>query len=184
MVKKICLDAGHGGRDSGATFQDLEEADIVMDICSLTAVRFKNLGLEVVLTRDHDVFIPLSVRAAIANEAGVDLFISIHTNADPDEDSPGCPEAKGEEIWYYPGSSAGRMLASTFKDEVDQFFPDEPFRGLKEGRFTVLKRTLMPAILIETAFIDNSTTNRKFRDGETIFRISDLLAKGILPYVS
>jgi N-acetylmuramoyl-L-alanine amidase len=81
-VSRIVIDPGHGGRDPGARAQNVEEADLTLDV----ALRLEKLlqnesGIEVVLTRRTDVYVPLEERTAIANREGADLFLSIHANA-------------------------------------------------------------------------------------------------------
>lgn len=82
-IKRIVLDPGHGGKDSGARGKNgLMEKDIVLKVAKLVAHRLKEkLDCEVIMTRDRDVFIPLEERTAIANTSDGDLFISIHVNA-------------------------------------------------------------------------------------------------------
>ena len=81
-VKKIVLDPGHGGKDPGAMAFNLKEKDIVLDIAKkLAPVLKKELGCEVVLTRNDDTFISLEERTALANTNNADLFISLHINA-------------------------------------------------------------------------------------------------------
>lgn len=84
-IKRIVLDPGHGGKDSGACGENgLQEKDIVLKIAKQLARKLKKrLGVEVIMTRDRDVFIPLEERTAIANSKEGDLFISIHVNAAP-----------------------------------------------------------------------------------------------------
>jgi N-acetylmuramoyl-L-alanine amidase len=89
-VQRIVIDAGHGGHDPGAQGNGIVEKDLVLDV----ALRLQTLlqeqpGVEVVLTRDSDVFIPLEERTAIANRAGADLFLSIHANASTRKDARG-----------------------------------------------------------------------------------------------
>jgi N-acetylmuramoyl-L-alanine amidase len=81
-VSRIVLDAGHGGRDPGARANGLNEAELVLDVTlRLRALLEKQPGIEVTLTREGDVYIPLEERTAIANRTGADLFLSIHANA-------------------------------------------------------------------------------------------------------
>ncbi|MEW6266386.1 MAG: N-acetylmuramoyl-L-alanine amidase [Thermodesulfobacteriota bacterium] len=84
-VRKIVLDAGHGGKDHGATgVTGLREKDLTLALAQLLAAKLREqLGLTVVLTRDKDVFLPLEERTALANTHGADLFISLHANAHP-----------------------------------------------------------------------------------------------------
>ena len=81
-ISRIVLDPGHGGHDPGARANGLSEAELVLDVTlRLKALLEKEPGIEVTLTRDKDVFIPLEERTAIANRTGADLFLSIHANA-------------------------------------------------------------------------------------------------------
>lgn len=80
-VRRIVVDAGHGGKDPGTHAGSLREKDIVLDIARKVRDELTNAGFEVIMTRDRDVFVPLEKRAFIANDSGADLFLSIHANA-------------------------------------------------------------------------------------------------------
>lgn len=176
---RVMVDAGHGGHDPGAIFRGMAEKDIVLNIAQRVQEECKVPEIEIRLTRDTDVFIPLYDRCKQANGWGADIFISVHCNADADEDVPGMPEARGEEIWYYEGSTRGLLLAQTFAPFVDMFFPLEPFRGLKASKtLCVLKRTTMPAILLEVGFIDRSETSNQLRDPAVRQDIAKLIIMG------
>lgn len=84
-VGKVVIDPGHGGKDPGVTGPSgLKEKDLVLDVgLKLRDYLTNRLGIEVVMTRDRDVYIPLEERTAIANQIGADLFISIHANGSP-----------------------------------------------------------------------------------------------------
>ncbi len=89
--KRIVIDPGHGGHDPGATGPNkLCEKDVVLDIAlKLRKILSEDPNIEVFLTRDKDVFIPLPQRTAIANSKNADLFISVHANASPNKDAKG-----------------------------------------------------------------------------------------------
>lgn len=94
-VKKIVIDPGHGGKDPGAMAFNIKEKDIVLQIAKrLGPVLEKELGCEVIFTRDTDVFVPLEERTAIANTENADLFISLHVNAHPSA------KVRGLETYY------------------------------------------------------------------------------------
>ncbi len=81
-LNKVVIDAGHGGNDPGAIGRNgLKEKDVNLDIAKRLSILLKAEGVQTVLTRSSDKFIPLSTRVSIANRAGADLFISIHSNA-------------------------------------------------------------------------------------------------------
>jgi N-acetylmuramoyl-L-alanine amidase len=95
-LRKIVLDPGHGGKDPGAVgVGGIAEKDVVLAVAKKLAEKLKReMGVEVVLTRNGDTFIPLEDRTAVANAEEADLFISLHLNASPN------PEARGLETYY------------------------------------------------------------------------------------
>jgi len=94
-VARVVIDPGHGGHDPGAMTMGMTEADVVLDVAlRLEALLLKQPGVEVVLTRRADVFVPLDERTALANREGADLFLSIHANASEDE------RARGIETYF------------------------------------------------------------------------------------
>jgi len=112
------IDAGHGGRDSGAVARDgTREKDIVLNVAlKLGQYLRENLGLNVIYTRQDDRFIPLEGRGHIANEAGGKLFVSIHANSAPDR------RAKGTETFFlgmHKTDAAQRVMQR--ENEVIQF---------------------------------------------------------------
>jgi N-acetylmuramoyl-L-alanine amidase len=94
-VSRIVIDAGHGGHDPGAQGKGVTEAELVLDIAlRVEKLLQKTPGIEVILTRRTDEFIPLQERTAIANREGADLFLSIHANASHSQ------EARGIETYF------------------------------------------------------------------------------------
>jgi N-acetylmuramoyl-L-alanine amidase len=85
-VARVVIDPGHGGHDPGALADGLSEADLVLDLALRLERRLaRQPGIEVVLTRRTNVFVPLEARTAMANREAADLFLSIHANASEDE---------------------------------------------------------------------------------------------------
>lgn len=94
-VARVVIDAGHGGHDPGAQGNGVNESELTLDVATrLTKLLGKQPGVEVVMTRDSDVFVPLEERTAIANREGADLFLSIHANASRN------PHAHGVETYF------------------------------------------------------------------------------------
>jgi N-acetylmuramoyl-L-alanine amidase len=94
-VARVVIDAGHGGHDPGAQANGVNEAELTLDVATrLSRLLQKQQGVEVVMTRDSDVFVPLEERTAIANREGADLFLSIHANASRN------PKARGIETYF------------------------------------------------------------------------------------
>ena len=109
-IRTIAIDAGHGGRDTGAVGRKgLQEKEVVLDIAlRLRRLIQERLGIRVVMTRTEDVFVPLEERTAIANRAKADFFISIHVNSAPKS------RAQGFEAYYLsrePSDSVARASA-------------------------------------------------------------------------
>jgi len=147
---RIILDAGHGGRDPGAVGPTgLTEAEVVLDVAQRARRLLTVDGHECLMTRLTDEFITPAGRADMANRWGADLFISIHCNAFTD------PSAHGTEAWHYPGSLAGESFAEAMQLQLVSRL-GRADRGVKTNEsFAVLRRTQMPAVLLELAFISN-----------------------------
>jgi len=90
-IQRIVIDPGHGGKDPGCIGKKgTYEKDIVLDICTrLKKLLLQNKGLEIILTRETDIFVPLENRAEIANQKKADIFISVHANSYPNRKRTG-----------------------------------------------------------------------------------------------
>ncbi len=113
-IRKIVIDAGHGGNDPGAIGRTgVREKDITLDIAKRLSNLLKSEGLSVVMTRSTDRFIPLSSRVDIANRSGADLFLSIHANANR------VKSLSGFEVYYVsPSVDDSQRALSAAKDAV------------------------------------------------------------------
>ena len=178
---KIFVDPGHGGADAGATFRPLREKDVTLAVGLALCESLERKNHTIWISRASDYYIPLDGRAILANHSKSDLFISLHTNADPDPDQAGDLEAKGSEIWIYPGSKGGRRLAEAIALAVPVFFPGRTWRGIKDANFDVLRLTSMPAVLVELAFIDTEASSRLY-DRDVQGRIAETIAAGVEYY--
>lgn len=172
----VCIDPGHGGRDPGAVaFDGLREKDVVLDISRRLTSKLRSFELGVVLTRETDVYIPLLERANIANEANADLFVSVHTNAVTSR------QAHGSEVLVYSLTSQSVPVAEDILDNLTELGLRN--RGVKpRPDLTVLRRTAMPAVLVETAFIscDSGIDYRILRSPYGLDQIADAIARGVL----
>jgi N-acetylmuramoyl-L-alanine amidase len=112
-VSRIVIDAGHGGHDPGAKGKGVTEAELVLDVAlRLEKLLNKVAGVEVILTRRTDEFIPLPERTAIANREGADLFLSIHANASPN------PQARGIETYFLNFANNGSAAAVAARENA------------------------------------------------------------------
>lgn len=178
--KKVCIDPGHGGTDSGAVGQNgTKEKDVVLQIGLLVKAALERNGIDVVMTREKDIVsgkLVIADRCKIANNAGVDYLVSIHANADGDRDDK---TGFGTETWAYSTTSAGYSLAKAVQRELiaANGLTD---RGVKAKAWDILKGTKAPAILVETAFINNSAEERLLIDAAFQKLTAEAIAKGIV----
>jgi len=174
----IAVDPGHGGNDPGAIGPSgYTEAECALDI----GLRLRDLleanGAEVVMTRETDVTVSLSERTNIANNAGADIFVSIHNNAFDGT-------VQGIETFYWEGlppDSEAAQLSDLLQTELINEI-DSPDRGVKTANFHVLRETSMPASLTENLFIDNPEEEAKLMDPSVRQRIADAHHRAICEY--
>lgn len=156
MAYSIMMDAGHGGRDPGAVYNGRQEKDDTLRLALAVGENLQNNGIDVEYTRTTDVYETPYEKAMEANEAGVDLFISIHRNSFPSDNT-----AFGVESLVYDLSGLKYEIA----ESVNQQLEAVGFRNLgvkARPNLVVLKRTKMPAVLIEVGFINSDVDNRLF----------------------
>ncbi|MCY9153737.1 N-acetylmuramoyl-L-alanine amidase [Bacillus haynesii] len=181
-MKKVWLDAGHGGTDPGASGYGLQEKDVVLKIVkyakSYLEANYKNV--QVKLTRSTDVFYGLSKRASMANQWGADLFVSVHANA-------GNGKGTGFETFRYNGTGGNTLsfqeclhkeILSTMKA-----YGQISDRGLKQANYAVLRETRMPAVLTENLFIDRKEDADRLKDSGFLKAVGEAHARGIAKYL-
>jgi N-acetylmuramoyl-L-alanine amidase len=147
--KTIVIDAGHGGKDSGAIGDYFYEKSAVLSIALKAQAQLENLGANVIMTRDDDTFVELETRAAMSNAAHASMFVSIHLNATSEE------YVNGTEVYYYPDGDTSVQLASTVQENLISQLGSVD-RGTQAADFSVLRNTQAPAILAEIGYITNS----------------------------
>jgi N-acetylmuramoyl-L-alanine amidase len=143
----VVIDPGHGGFDRGGIpGQIVPEKMVALD----TALRLQKLlqraGLRTVMTRTTDVFIPLSVRAAIANAQRDAIFVSIHYNA--------ARRTSAHGIETYSENNRGAVLASRIQRDIVTRVSTEN-RGIRSAEYYVLRNCRLPAVLVECGFLTN-----------------------------
>lgn len=170
---KICIDAGHGGKDPGAVGKrNTKEKDFVLDIAKRCAAYTIKLGHSAILTRDKDIFIELTDRAVIANKANVDIFVSIHCNSSDNA------QANGIETFCYTNSSKGKEYAAKVQSKLIKA-TSLTNRGVKEANFAVLRQTNMPGILVEVGFISNAQEELLLMSEEYRDKVAKSIAEAI-----
>ncbi|MCI9018203.1 MAG: N-acetylmuramoyl-L-alanine amidase [Lachnospiraceae bacterium] len=156
MATKIVVDAGHGGSNPGAVYQGRRESDDALRLAMAVGKILEANGYDVTYTRTSDVTQSVGQKAAIANEEGADLFVSIHRNAG---EYPG--QYSGIQTLIYDDSGIKKQIA----ENIDANLEALGFRNAGVSirpNLVVLNSTQMPALLVEAGFIDSDTDNRLF----------------------
>ena len=171
-MAKVVVDAGHGGSDPGAVYEGRQEKDDDLALALAVGSILAENGVDVVYTRTDDSYETPFQKAQKGNQAGADLFISIHRNSSPEND-----QYSGVETLVYDESGIKKALAENINRELAQ----AGFQNLgirERPGLVVLRRTKMPAALIEVGFIntraDNELLDQNF-DG-----VARAIADGIL----
>ncbi len=168
----IALDAGHGGSDPGAVYNGRQEKDDNLRLALAVGKILENAGVNVVYTRDSDIYETPFKKATDANAANADFFVSFHRNSSETPNS-----ASGVQNLIFKKGTKAEQLATDIQNQlVDVGFKDLGI--IERPNLVVLKRTQMPAVLIETGFINNAADNEKF-DAD-FDRIAQAIADGIL----
>ncbi len=172
MAYKIILDPGHGGTDPGATFDGRQEKDDVLGLAMSVGRLLENAGFDVEYTRTTDIYNTPFEKATIANDAGGDLFVSFHRNSSPNPDT-----YDGVQTLVFNNQGLKTELARNINENLVALgFTD---KGVVERpNLVVLKRTRMPAVLIEVGFINSSKDNELFDTKQE--EIAQAIADGII----
>jgi N-acetylmuramoyl-L-alanine amidase len=203
-ITTICLDPGHGGKDTGnrvgGGFFWHNEKTYTLELALELRDQLKPLGFNVILTRNSDAFVELPERPAIANRAKADLFVSLHFNATQASKN----EVAGPETYCITpvgaassnsqgeGGDSGPTIANHSEQKsllfayqiqkslVQSLKVDD--RSVRRARFAVLRDATMPAILIEGGYMTNPTEGKKIYDTTYRKQMASAIVKGILAY--
>jgi N-acetylmuramoyl-L-alanine amidase len=177
-MKLIWLDAGHGGDDSGATGHGLEEDDLNLAICKLTATALQRCGFKVGQTRTADRFIELAERSRKANVAGADAFVSIHVN-DTGSAKHGFEAITptGHDV------SASKRLANRIMGNLERLTPYKDVGVYADRRgLSVLRRTDMPATLVEILSVSEKSEAARLKDDKFLRAAAEAIAQGVCAF--
>src|SRR6266702_458705 len=199
-VQTVVLDPGHGGHDRGAVCRYGNEKDFALDVARKLRPLLQAKGFRVIMTREGDYFVPLEVRARVANAARNSIFVSIHFNATNDD-----PNATGFEIFSFtprgaPSTSDDWLTPTALSmqagSEVDAqsmalsaciyhsllgHIPEFD-RGIKRARFAGLRLTRVPAVLVEGGFLTERGESKLIATKEWRARLAHAIGVGIESY--
>ena len=172
---KWYLDFGHGGKDPGAIGTNkTKESDAVLKIGMLIKNNLEKAGEKVITTREKDLYYSLDYRSNKANKENCDYFISLHMNSATNK------SAKGVEVWVYDEKSKVYNLAKNICTNLSKDI-NTPNRGVKiSKKFSVLRKTKMPALLIEIDFISNSMVENSLKDDVYIKTVANSISFSLL----
>lgn len=217
---KVMLDPGHGGKDEGAAgrFGLIEKRTVLMLAKKIQrelekTSKHQGYPIEVRLTREEDVFIPLKERVKMANQWGADLFVSVHLNSSP------VSRVKGFEVYFLSPEASdpeteqlalkesdgdlpvkkGDVLnilsdvRTNFHMQESAEFAEEMYaaiskrvlpnkRGVRQGPFTVLHGTNMPAVLVEAGYVTHPQESKKLKNEPYLKRLANAISSGIVEF--
>ena len=170
----VVVDAGHGGRDVGATRNGIYEKDIVLAMSKQLGRILQQMGYSVIYTRTEDIELDLEPRVDIAENARASAFISVHANSL----GANASTVNGVETYHAPGASLGKSLAEFVHAQILASTGAND-RGVRSARFHVILKTSMPAVLVETGFITNPSEAAKLVDSAYQLRMAEAIARGV-----
>jgi N-acetylmuramoyl-L-alanine amidase len=199
-IQTVVLDPGHGGHDKGQMSRYGAEKDFALDVARKLRPLLQAKGLRVIMTREGDYFVPLEVRAKIANSARNSIFVSIHFNATNDD-----PNATGFEIFSFtprgaPSTSDANVNARSFNMQPGSSVDAQSMalsaciyhsvlgqlreydRGIKRARFAVLRLTKVPAVLIECGFLTERGESKLISNKDWRAKLAGAIGIGIESY--
>ena len=171
-MAKIAIDAGHGGADPGAVYQGRQEKDDNLKLALAVGERLQNNGLDVYYTRTEDIYQTPYQKAMAANESGADFLVSLHRNS---SEYPN--QYTGVETLIYDKNGEKAEIAEDINEELENIGFRNNGVKIRPG-LVILRRSKMPAVLVESGFINSEEDNRLF--DEEFDRIADGIADAIL----
>ena len=168
----VVVDAGHGGKDSGAYRRSGPPEKIVaLDVAQRLDRKLRESQLKTVMTRDSDVFIPLNDRVAVENKQKNAVFVSIHFNDSRRR------KTRGFETYYHSGASVD--LANRIQQKL-MAIPNSANGGIHTANFRVLRLANCPAVLVECGYLSNRSEGNQARDWVYRELLADRIAEAIV----
>lgn len=174
-VKKVVIDAGHGGKDSGAVGYGLQEKDLTLKIAQKVNQNLvNNYVVDTKMTRNSDIFLELKERTDIANSWGANLFLSIHINA-------GGGTGYEDYIHDKNATSEDKKVQAEVNKEINKVLAEynKNNRGQKKANFHVLRESKMASILVEILFIDNKSDADLLKNEDFLNDMADAISIGV-----
>lgn len=173
--KRILIDPGHGGKDSGTIGikHQTYEKHLTLSTSLLIATMLRNAGAEVILTRANDSYVELSDRVATSEKENPDVYISVHYDY-------GTKNSSGVISFYY-SESRDRLLANTVQKNLVESTGMRD-SGVRKGNFYVLRENTRPSILLELGYVSNPEEEELVRTREYQEKVALGIVKGLQEY--
>ena len=198
VIKSVCLDPGHGGKDPGNHIGSNQEKKFALLLAMEVREQLSRAGIKATLTRTTDTFIELPTRPELAKRRNADVFISLHFNAFPQNSVRGaevyCLTPAGASSTNARGEGGGAgWFAGNRCNEKNMFLAYQmqksltktlavDDRGLKRARYAVLRDAVMPSVLVEGGFMSNPAEGRKIFDAAYRKQMARAIVEGLLAY--
>lgn len=176
LIRRVVLDAGHGGIDPGTSGGGHFEKTINLAVAQKTKNLLENAGFEVVMAREGDDYVGLVERAVLTTEQDAPVFISIHCNS-----AERISTASGIETYAAPDDFEDSRLAALVQKQLIAA-TDAKDRGVKESRLVVLTHNLAPACLVEIGFMSNQAECAKLWDPAYQQKLATAITRGVEAY--
>ncbi len=175
---KWYLDFGHGGKDPGALGEFSKESDVVLKVVNLIKNTLEKSNETIITSRTNDTYHTLEERVNKANKEKCNYFISIHLNSSSNKSVRGC------EVWVYDKNSKLYNLSKNICNSLSKSINTKN-RGVKISKeFYVLRKTTMPALLIEIDFISNIEFEKNLSNSYFLENIANTISKELLSFVN
>lgn len=174
----VMVDAGHGGKDPGTSSGSADEKDISLSIAKLVKSYLEGAGVTVVLSREDDTFIDKYDRADMANDADVDLFVSVHCNYLEER-----TDISGVETYYMENDMDGEQLATMVHNQILAVTGANDMH-VRENDYVVIRETDMPSVLVETGYLSNRQDAGRLTDHEYQSKMAYGIAAGVIEYIN
>lgn len=171
------LDAGHGGKDQGTSYEDVLEKDLNLEITKKVKSLLEDADYQVLLTRSKDTLMDKHERADYANNKKPDVLVSIHCNFLESG------QADGIETYYDPDKQEG---SQPLADKIQAHIIEKTGatdRGSRADNFVVITDTTMPAALVEAGFLSDAAERALLQDEAYQKKLADGIASGIIEYM-
>ncbi|WP_182199829.1 N-acetylmuramoyl-L-alanine amidase [Paraliobacillus salinarum] len=179
LDRLIVIDPGHGGKDSGASANNLREKDVNLEVSKYLKIYLEKKDIQVLMTRETDKYLSLDERVDFAVNNKADTFVSIHANS-------ATPSASGVATYYYHSrarmdsrTEASRVLSAFIQDELVEATGMRD-RGVKQAGFRVIKTNPLPSTLVELGFLTNKSDAKILKEKKQV--LAKAISEGIISY--